>query len=234
MKRIPEKGEMESPDEVLAYDAVSRESLDKVEELFVRRAAGMLSDSGARKYPLVLDVGTGTANIPLRFADRQPEGRFIALDLSWNMLRKAASNIRENGSAGRILLVCAEAEQLPFRSGSFDLVYSHSAIHHLPEPVGAVEEIVRVTRSKCPFIVRDLRRPPGMLLKWYVRIFGFNYSSLAKKMYLESLRAGYTYREMKLLAAGIKGATARARRFFITHVGLEGTKSQARVTLPGD
>jgi hypothetical protein len=48
-----------------------------------------------------------------------------------------------------------------------------------------------------------------------------------KKMYRESLRAGYTFREFKDLAGRIRNAAAVARQFFITHVSIEGKRLKA-------
>ncbi|HUU27995.1 MAG TPA: class I SAM-dependent methyltransferase [archaeon] len=229
MKRLPETGAMDLPEEVVSYDTLSKNFLGLVEKKFVRRASDLLSKTEHLNSPLILDAGTGTANIPLRFIHDLSPGRFVALDLSLNMLKKARSNVRDKGLQERIFLVCADAEKLPFRNDSFDLVYSHSTIHHLPDPLQAVSEMIRVTKRDSHFIIRDLRRPPALLLECYVRIFGFRYDRLMKKMYRDSLRAGYTYQEMKKLAKESENAVTKARRFFVTHVGLEGLKCDSEI-----
>jgi ubiquinone/menaquinone biosynthesis C-methylase UbiE len=222
MKREPEPGAMIAPEEVDAYDRTSKKYLKLVEKKFVKRVFNLLAQRKLLKEPLVLDVGTGTANIPIRFVHELSPAHFIAMDKSITMLKKARSNINDIGLRKRINLVCADAESLPFKEDSCDLVYSHSTIHHLVDPLKAIGEMVRVTGKGCQFIIRDLRRPPAFLLEFYVRIFGLGYDELTKKMYRESLRAGFTYKEMKNLARQIQNASVRARRFFITHVGLEG------------
>lgn len=122
------------------------------------------------------------------------------------------------------MLVIGDAENLPFKDDFFDLVYSHSMFHHLVDPRTTVQGIIRVTKRGCCFFIRDLRRPPGFLLEWYVRIFGFRYDEIMKDMYRESLRAGFTRQEMAGIVGSIEGAVARVRSFFITHVGLEGVR----------
>jgi len=146
-----------------------------------------------------------------------------AVDLSSGMLRLAREKFREQGMPGRLLAVCAHSEHLPFRVGTFSAVYTHSTLHHLADPRASLDEIARVTAAGCPFLVRDLRRPPAPLVSLYVALFGMGYDSLMKKMYRESLLAGYTFSEMRAFASRIAGATARATRFFVTHVGIEGT-----------
>lgn len=224
MIRVPEIGAMDDPREVDSYDQLSKKHLGLVERLFIKRSIILLNRTPGRNNSFVLDVGTGTANIPVQFAQTVPGIRFIALDLSLPMLKRAQYNIRESGCYDRILLVCADAEHLPFRDQSFDFVMSHSTMHHLKNPLTSVREIVRVTKHGNRFIVRDLRRPSSWLLNIYVHVFGWPYDRFMKKMYLKSLHAGFTFTDMKQIARSTEGAIVTARRFFITHVGLEGMR----------
>jgi SAM-dependent methyltransferase len=50
--------------------------------------------------------------------------------------------------------VQAPAEQLPFRTGSFDLVFSDWVVEHLPSPKQAVIEVYRVLKPGGRFIFR--------------------------------------------------------------------------------
>jgi len=227
VERTPEIGAMDEPEEIDSFDRLSRRHLGVVERPFASRMASLLKKSNARGEPLVLDVGTGPASIPIRFLRKNRKARVVALDLSPNMLKRAKSNVSAAGLEGRLFLVCADAERLPFRDDTFDLVVSHFTIHHLPHPLTMLGEIVRVTREGCGFLVRDLLRPPPFLLELYVRVFGCRYDRVMKKMYRESLKAGFTFREMRELAEKTTGASVRAGRFLITEVGMEGVKSEA-------
>ena len=215
---------MDSRDEVVSYDIVSKRFLRTVEKLFIRRCLKLLTKGKKAKNPLILDVGTGTANVPIRMIRKLPSSVIVAMDLSLNMLERGRQNIADEELQDRILLVIGDAENLPFKNDFFDLVYSHSMFHHLVDPRTTVQGIIRVTKRGCCFIIRDLRRPPGFLLEWYVRIFGFRYDEIMKDMYRESLRAGFTRQEMAGIVGSIEGAVARVRSFFITHVGLEGVR----------
>jgi ubiquinone/menaquinone biosynthesis C-methylase UbiE len=68
----------------------------------------------------------------------------VATDISPGMLRTLA------GSAERLGLevetVRCEAAALPFPDGSFDLVFGHAVLHHLPDLDGAFSEFRRVLR----------------------------------------------------------------------------------------
>ena len=215
---------MDSRDEVVSYDIVSKRFLRTVEKLFIRRCLKLLAKGKKAKNPLILDAGTGTANVPIRMIRKMPSSVIVAMDLSLNMLERGRQNIADEELQDRILLVIGDAENLPFKDDSFDLVYSHSMFHHLVDPRTTVQGIIRVTKRGCCFIIRDLRRPPGFLLEWYVRIFGFRYDEIMKDMYRESLRAGFTRQEMAGIVGSIEGAVVRVSSFFITHVGLEGVR----------
>jgi len=215
---------MDSRDEVVSYDIVSKRFLRTVEKLFIRRCLKLLAKGKKAKNPLILDAGTGTTNVPIRMIRKLPSSVIVAMDLSLNMLERGRQNIADEELQDRILLVIGDAENLPFKDDSFDLVYSHSMFHHLVDPRTTVQGIIRVTKRGCCFIIRDLRRPPGFLLEWYVRIFGFRYDEIMKNMYRESLRAGFTRQEMAGIVGSMEGAVARVRSFFITHVGLEGVR----------
>jgi ubiquinone/menaquinone biosynthesis C-methylase UbiE len=41
----------------------------------------------------------------------------------------------------------SDAEHLPFRSESFDVVYSNGVLHHTPDTRGSIDEVYRVLRN---------------------------------------------------------------------------------------
>ncbi len=90
----------------------------------------------------VLEVGCGIA----------VDGRFLsengvdyqAVDLSYESLRLAAGSFRANRLPWRF--ANADATQLPFADGTFDVVYSMGVLHHVPDTAGACREVARVLR----------------------------------------------------------------------------------------
>ena len=88
----------------------------------------------------VLDVGSGLADIPLALAEdavrRGVELRVTCLDRSEQMLALAR---RRCGEHRALTFVCAEGTDLPFASGSFDVVLCTLALHHFDrEPARAL------------------------------------------------------------------------------------------------
>ena len=224
MKRIPENGPMDDINEVDAFDRLSKDYLGIVEKSLVRRVVRFANLSKYEREPLIIDIGAGPGNIPIRIAGQDSKSVLIALDLSLPMLMKAKENIRKSNLDDRVLLVCASSEHLPFRDNTFDFSYTNFTLHHLPDPTRTVAEVVRVAQIGKRFIIRDLRRPPRWLIPFYMKVFGASYNPEMKKMYLESLAAGFSFAEMRQLSRAINCLKLSIRRIFITYISIEGEK----------
>jgi ubiquinone/menaquinone biosynthesis C-methylase UbiE len=111
------------------------------------------------KFPLVLDVGTGTARIPIEICRRTDRLRITAVDLASQMLDLARRNVAERGCDDFIRLERVDAKWLPYPDSSFDAVISNSIVHHIPQPVRVMREMLRVLRPGGLLFVRDLLRP---------------------------------------------------------------------------
>lgn len=103
----------------------------------------------------VLDVGCGRGAVLVLAAHRLAQGRAVGADIwrridqSGNTPTAAEHNAVVEGVSDRVELVDADARDLPFPPGSFDLVVSNLTIHNIVGADGqrrALEEIVRVLR----------------------------------------------------------------------------------------
>jgi malonyl-CoA O-methyltransferase len=88
----------------------------------------------------VLDVGAGTGALLARLATARPALVPFALDLAPGMCAACRATVRHAGVAA------ADAERLPIRDGSVDVVVSTSALQWLPSPDAALAEARRVLR----------------------------------------------------------------------------------------
>ena len=114
----------------------------------------------------VLDVGCGRGAVLMLAAGRVPGGRAVGADI-WlrrdqvgNSRAAAERNARLEGVAGRVELVHADARDLPFDPGTFDVVVSNLAIHNIASDDGrdcAVHEAVRVLRPGGRLRIVDFR-----------------------------------------------------------------------------
>lgn len=93
----------------------------------------------------ILDVGVGPGTISKGFAQTIPDGHVTAVDLSPHSLEKAR-NLARRTNLTNITFLQADIHKLPFADGSFDVTHCHQVLTHVQKPVGALQEMLRVTR----------------------------------------------------------------------------------------
>jgi len=215
LPRKPEPEVMSDAEEVEAYaSAAAQTYLDAIDNTLVEQVLSL----GVR-VGWLLDIGTGPGGIPLKIARRLPTLRAVGVDSSRNMIRTARRAALDRGLADRVFFFPGEAYRLSFPDGWFDLVLSNSVLHHLAEPVAALNEMARVAKPSGVILLRDLRRPSRLFFPFHVRWYGRHYSGLMRKLYVDSVRAAYTGEELRELLSN--SALTQARVFFHerTHVG---------------
>jgi ubiquinone/menaquinone biosynthesis C-methylase UbiE len=106
-----------------------------------------------------LDVGTGTAQIPIELCSRRREARVVGVDMAGHMLRVGTLRVERAGLAGVITLEARDAKALGFPRASFSCVISNSLLHHLADPAIAVAQMVDVLAASGWLFIRDLVRP---------------------------------------------------------------------------
>jgi SAM-dependent methyltransferase len=95
-------------------------------------------------YERGLEIGAGTGYFGLNLALAGAIDDYTASDISPGMLSVLASTAKTLAvDAGT---VCSEASELPFEDESFDLVFGHAILHHLPDLGSAFREFLRVLR----------------------------------------------------------------------------------------
>ena len=91
-----------------------------------------------------LEIGSGTGYFSLNLLQLGVIQRLTATDISSGMLKRLASTAASLGLD--VETVETEAETLPFEDESFDIVFGHAVLHHIPELEKAFEEFRRVLR----------------------------------------------------------------------------------------
>ena len=114
------------------------------EERYDRYAPWMKPVMGFDRYPgkRVLEVGFGLGTDHVSFA----RGGASCFGIDLTPAHIAATRLRLQLEGFPVRLSRSDAENLPFASESFDLVYSFGVLHHTPGTSRAVEEIHRVLK----------------------------------------------------------------------------------------
>ncbi len=98
-----------------------------------------------------LDAGCGTGFLGFELAARGY--RVTGVDFAPAMLAEARRKAAERGVA--IRFEEADAEQLPFADGSFDLAISRHLLWTLPHPEAAIDEWIRILRPGGRLVIVD-------------------------------------------------------------------------------
>jgi SAM-dependent methyltransferase len=106
----------------------------------LRKALGRDPDS----FGSALEIGAGTGYFTINLLQAGVVREATATDISQGMLDVLAESAERLGLAVRTAR--CEATALPFEDDSFDLVFGHAVLHHLPDLAGAFAEFRRVLR----------------------------------------------------------------------------------------
>lgn len=202
LPRTLEPEEMDTPEEARDYDAMDHSGVNRV---FVDDLLAALGSDSGEAFE-VLDVGTGTARIPIELAGRSEHARITAVDLAAHMLELGARNVERAGHGDRIALELIDAKGLPYDDGRFDVVMSNSIVHHIPEPRGVLAEMLRVVRPGGLLFVRDLLRPEDdAAVEHLVATHAGSENADQQQLFRQSLHAALTVDEMRnmLVSLGV-------------------------------
>src|SRR6059058_4020088 len=127
------------------YDAKWGIDLGKVGQAQVRgKLTKALGRQIARPFCDALEVGAGTGYFTLNLLQAGLIERATATDISAGMLRRLEESAARHGL--EVATAEAEAAELPFADSSFDLVFGHAVLHHVPDLERAFGEFARVLR----------------------------------------------------------------------------------------
>src|SRR5262245_7979990 len=215
---------MDTEAEAVDYDRMDHAAVNRLfADDFLLLAPDRLPGKAVRR---VLDVGTGTAQIPIEISPRRNDLRITAIDLAGHMLQMAQRNVISAGLTAQIKLEQVDAKGLPYADGDFDAVISNSIIHHIPEPRVAFREMVRVLRPGGTLFVRDLLRPPDRpTLEQLVAAYAGDANDHQRQMFGDSLHAALSLEEVRALLAGAGLPAAWAKQTSDRHWTVAGRRA---------
>ena len=209
LPRTLEPEVMDTAEEAADYDSMAHGEVNRLfvdDLLTAANEAGFAERLASRGNRLrVLDVGTGTAQIPIEFCLRPVNAEVVAVDLAVEMLLLAERNIRDAGLHGRILLEHTDAKELPFDDGEFDWVISNSIVHHIPQPIDTLQEMKRVLKPGGLLFIRDLLRPESdERVEEIVATYAGDENDHQQQLFRQSLHAALTTGEMSALMESLR------------------------------
>ena len=148
--------------------------------MFRRRLAAAIAALPIRPGQTLLDVGIGTG---FSLSHYPAHLHVTGVDLSLPMLQRARRKIaklRPGVSAGMTRLVHADAQQLPFPDGTFDLLFLSHVVSTVSDPHRCLAEALREALAHAPVMIVNhfrseswVRRAMEMLIDPFCRKLGW-------------------------------------------------------------
>ena len=124
-----------------------------------------IEQAAVKKGQRVLDLAGGTGDLALRFSRLVgPDGQVVLSDINASMLARGRERLTDEGVAGNIAYVQANAEALPFPDDHFDLITIAFGLRNVTDKDAALRSMYRVLKPGGRLLVLEFSRPvaPGL------------------------------------------------------------------------
>lgn len=139
----------------------------------------------------ILDVATGTGDFAFAALSLKPE-KIVGVDISEGMLRIGRKKTEHRNLNGKIEMILADSENLPFEENKFDAVTVAFGVRNFENLEHGLAEIKRVLRPGGMAVILEFSKPkPGLFARLYV--FYFKHILPRIGSWLSGDRAAYTY-----------------------------------------
>jgi demethylmenaquinone methyltransferase/2-methoxy-6-polyprenyl-1,4-benzoquinol methylase len=138
-----------------------------IDRYWRKKAISML---GHGKYPKILDMATGTADVALTLKKYYPDSNITGLDISVEMLAIGREKINRKGLTPSITLLEGDSENIPFPDHYFDAITVAFGVRNFENLDKGISEMQRVLKKEGKLIVLEFSQPTFFLFKF---IFNF-------------------------------------------------------------
>ena len=152
MERCLEKEIMDGEEQVRAY---AQANFSKENQWFVEQ---FLDTFPEFREGLILDLGCGPADIPIRLVRLRTGFNIVGVDASAPMITLAQKAIHEANCSEQIRIVCQRIQNVVLEERA-DAIISNSLVHHVPNPLQFWYVLKQLAKPGAPVLVMDLLRP---------------------------------------------------------------------------
>ena len=140
----------------------------------------------------ILDLASGTGDLTIELIRIDPS-RICAADISAKMLEIQRKKIKDE----RLELIQADVRELPFESGTFDIVTIGFGVRNFEHLEDSIKEIRRVMKKGGRLIVLEMFRSGGMKTGLFNIYFGKVMPYLGNKISGSKYAYSYLFRSVK-------------------------------------
>lgn len=188
-KRIPEQTEEVSNGDHY-QKRVKAMMLQELYPFFIER---MIKEVGFGPGK-ALEIGPGPLPLGLFFC-KQTQWEVVGVDISEEMIDLARNVVAQEDLKGRYRAKLANAESLPFDTGTFDLIFTSGSLHHWLSPEKVFQEIERVLAPGGTVVIFDLCREVFVTEEEFSQVMD-TVEEQYREGLLDSLKAAYIPQEI--------------------------------------
>ncbi|MDA3854331.1 MAG: bifunctional demethylmenaquinone methyltransferase/2-methoxy-6-polyprenyl-1,4-benzoquinol methylase UbiE [Bacteroidales bacterium] len=138
-----------------SYDKVNRFISLGLDSFWKKRLVKLVADNNPKN---LLDLATGTADLPLRFVERGL-ANITGLDLSPKMLEKGQKRVDIHPLGKHITLTQGDSENLPFHDNTFDAITVSYGIRNYENLSKGLQQTCRVLKDNGIFVILETSVP---------------------------------------------------------------------------
>jgi len=139
--------------------------------------------AGVRPGHRVLDIAGGTGDLSRAFARRVgSEGRVVLADINESMLKTGRDKLTDQGVAGNLHYVQADAQYLPFPDNHFDCISIAFGLRNVTDKDLALRSMLRVLKPGGRLLVLEFSKPLYPLLERAYDAYSFKLLPLMGKL----------------------------------------------------
>jgi demethylmenaquinone methyltransferase/2-methoxy-6-polyprenyl-1,4-benzoquinol methylase len=152
-----------------------------------------LSLTGLKSGQSALDVAGGTGDLTRGMARQVGKtGRVVLSDINLSMLEAGRDRLLDQGYAGNVHCLVADAERLPFADASFDCVTIGFGLRNVTDKAAALSSMYRVLKPGGQLLVLEFSTPVVPGLKPVYDAYSFNLLPLMGRLVARD-EASYRY-----------------------------------------
>jgi SAM-dependent methyltransferase len=125
------------------------EEQKRLAELNYLTNAAFLEFVDVKKTDQVLELGSGLGILAKEVSQKLITGRMTGIEISGEQIARCPAE-NEN-----LVFVCGDANDLPFKENTFDVVYGRYILEHVPDPLGVLKEAKRVLKPGGKIFIQE-------------------------------------------------------------------------------
>ena len=126
----------------------------------------------AKSHPkTILDLATGTADLAIALAKRNPQAHIVGIDISEKMLEIGKEKVKRQSLENQIELRFGDAASLPFEDDSFDAVTVAFGVRNFENLMNGLAEISRVLKPHGQAVILEFSMPERFPVKQLYRLY---------------------------------------------------------------